>query len=300
MESALLQSDRDSTANSQSVSSVVSDYSLLFNSFFNFSESPFNNTPDPHFFFNSQQHRETLVNLIFGIENRRGFLVVTGEIGGGKTTICRQVLHQLPETTKTAVILNPNISPTHLMATIVDEFGIEPGGKTKRHYYEALNRFLLEGLTQGRNACIIIDEAQCLSPKVLDEIRLLSNLETSQKKLLQIVLMGQPELRELLQKPSLTQLRQRIGVHCHLRPLSQEDTKNYIEHRLSQVDQGNCELTFDPDVLQKIYDITRGIPRLINALCDRILMSAYAGQTKVINEDVANSAFEETAFVCAS
>jgi len=278
---------------------AISDYTLLFNSFFNFSENPFNNTPDPHFYYQSEQHREILANLIFGIENRRGFLVVTGEIGGGKTTTCRQLLAHLPEATRTAVILNPNISATHLMAKIIDEFDIEAKGKTKRHYYEALNQFLLEGLENNRNACLIIDEAQCLSPKVLDEIRLLSNLETSQKKLLQIVLMGQPELKDLLNKPSLTQLRQRIGVYCHLKALSPSETENYIQHRLTQANHGASELTFDSDVLQKIYEITRGVPRLINALCDRILMSAYAGQTKVVTEDIADSAFEETAYVCA-
>jgi general secretion pathway protein A len=278
--------------------SEIQDYSLLFNGFFGFRESPFNNTPDPHFFFMSSQHREILTNMIFGIVERRGFVAVTGEIGAGKTTICRQLLHQLPRETKTAVILNPNLSGLHLLATIVRDFGIECKGRTKKHYFDALNAFLLNGLEKNQNACLIVDEAQCLTTRVLDEIRLLSNLETSQRKLLQIVLMGQPELREILERPALTQLRQRIGVFCHLKALGRNETREYIEHRLARAQEGTGEIVIDQTVINRVYEATRGVPRLVNSLCDRILMSAFAHQTKAVTWEVAQSAFEETAFVC--
>jgi general secretion pathway protein A len=279
--------------------SDIEDYSLLFNGFFGFRESPFNNTPDPHFFFMSQKHREILMNMVFGIEQRRGFIAVTGEIGAGKTTLCRQLMLQLPRETKTAVILNPNLSGTHLLATILRDFGVECKGRTKKHYFDALNEFLLSGLERHQNACIIIDESQCLSTKVLDEIRMLSNLETSQRKLLQIVLMGQPELRGILERPQLTQLRQRVSVFCHLKALDRNETRDYIEHRLQCAQEGSCEIVFDQFVINKIYETTRGIPRLINSLCDRILMAAFAGQTKGITWEVARTAFEETAFICS-
>jgi len=277
----------------------ISSYTMLFNEFFGFREPPFTNTANPHLFYMSKRHREVLTSMLFGIEQRRGFIVVTGEIGAGKTTLCRRLLHQLSPDMKTAVILNPNLSATHLLAAIVHDFGIECKGRTKKHYFDALNAFLLKGLGRNENACLIIDETQCLSRKVIEEIRLLSNLETSERKLLQIVLMGQPELKDILMHPSLTQLRQRIGVFCHLGGLDSNETQSYIEHRLSSVTDGNTRLSMTADVINKIHEMTRGIPRLINGLCERILMCAYAQQTTEITMNVSHDAFEDAAFICA-
>jgi len=275
------------------------NYLDCFNRFFGFSESPFNNTPDPNFFFMSQHHHEALTSLNFGIYQRRGFLVLTGEVGAGKTTLCRQFLAQLSPEIKTAVILNSRVSGTHLLSSVVQDFGIIPRGKGRRGLYEALAAFLLDGINRNQNACLIIDEAQCLNLRVLEEIRLLSNLETSKQKLIQIVLMGQPELRDLLKKPSLRQLRQRIGVYVHLRGFTPNETRDYILHRLSCVSRGESKIAISTDVFERIHEATRGTPRLINTACDRILMAAYAHQTSHITLDVARDAFEEISFICA-
>ena len=268
------------------------------NAFFGFSENPFNNTPDPSFFFMSRQHREALLSMNFGIYQRRGFIVVTGEVGCGKTTLCRRFFTQLSPEIKTAIILNSRISGTHLLCSVVHDFGIPYKGKVKRGLYEALSSFLLEGIQHNQNACLIIDEAQALNLKVLEEIRLVSNFETSKQKLIQIVLMGQPELRETLERPSLRQLRQRIGVYVHLKGLDLPETRDYVLHRLNVVSQGASTINFDFDVIKQIHGMTRGIPRLINTACDRVLMAAYKEQTKEITMAVAGQAFEEIAFVC--
>jgi len=275
------------------------DFTLLFHEFFGFRENPFSNTPDPGFFYMSRNHKEALLSMLFGVKQRRGFIVVTGEIGAGKTTLVRHFLQQLPQDLKTAVILNPKISTTHLLSSVARDFGIPNPGKTRRSIYEGLSKFLLQGMQHDQNACLIIDESQCLNVKVLEEIRLLSNLETAKQKLIQIVLVGQPEMREVLMQPSLTQLRQRIGVYVHLNGLSRDDTSAYIEHRLQQVGDGTVKILFESSVIRKIHEISRGIPRLINALCDRILMSAFAQQTYAIHDSVAATAFEELAFICA-
>lgn len=269
-----------------------------FNSFFGFSENPFSNTPDPSFFFMSRFHQEALLSMNFGVYQRRGFIVVTGEVGAGKTTLCRRFLAQLSPEIKTAVILNSRVSGTHLLSSVIQDFGISSKWKGKRGLYESLAAFLLEGIQQHQNACLIIDEAQCLNLKVLEEIRLLSNLETSKQKLIQIVLLGQPEFREILKRPSLRQLRQRVGVSIHLKGLDLVEARDYIFHRLGHVSCGPCQIAFDAEVLERIHQMTRGIPRLINTACDRILMSAYTKQTKEINMEVAREAFDEVSFMC--
>ncbi len=273
-------------------------YTFLFNSFFGFRESPFNNTPDSQFFYMGRRHREILMNMIFGIQMRRGFIVVTGEIGAGKSTLCRQFLQDIPAEIKTAVVLNPNMSGTHLLGHIVKDFGIQCKGNTKQEYFEALNAFLLEGIAHQQNACLVIDEAQCLGVRLLEEIRLLTNLETGKQKLLQIILMGQPELRDILAKPELTQLRQRIGVFCQLQGMSLDEMKDYALHRLHHASESLCQLSFEEAIWPRIHQISRGIPRLINSLCDRILMAAFAQQTKEISMELAAPAFEEMAFIC--
>lgn len=279
--------------------SETGEFSQVFNSFFGFHENPFNNTPDPQFFFKSRQHREALVNLLFGVEQRRGFIVLTGEIGAGKTTLCRHFLNELSRDIKTAVILNSKISSIHLLTAVAHDFGIDVKRHTKKKIYESMSQFLLEGIEHNQNACLVIDEAQGLTVKLLEEIRLLSNLETAKQKLIQIVLMGQPELKDLLMKPSLTQLRQRIGVFVHLRGLDLDDASDYIRHRLQYAGRGVCTVSFSQEVLIRIHQMTRGIPRLINTVCDKILMAAFAAQTREISLDIAESAFEEAAFMCA-
>ena len=287
------------TQNRETATTAIEEYSILFNSFFGFREFPFNNTPDPNFFFRSRQHEEALMSMIFGIEQRRGFIVVTGEIGAGKTTLCRHFLNQLSPSVRTAVILNPNLSGSHLLASIVKDFGITAAGDSKKNYFDALNDFLIHGLENNQNTCVIIDEAQCLNPKVLEEVRLLTNLETTKQKLLQVVLTGQPELKDVLLKPALKQLRQRVGVSVHLKGLEAQETGDYIQSRLHYVQEGEQGLMFHEDVVVKIHELSRGIPRLVNAICDRILMAAFARQTKEVTMEVAQSAFDEMAFVCA-
>jgi len=290
---------KDLAPKTSNLSFSVEEYSDQFNAFFGFREMPFNNTPNPNLFYMSENHREALASILFGVKQRRGFIVLTGEIGAGKTTLSRHFLSQIPADIKTAMVLNPNLSGTHLLASIVQDFGIECRGKTKKDYFDALNRFLLEGLEKDQNACLIIDESQRLSVRLLEEVRLLSNLETSKQKLIQIVLMGQPELREVLLRPELTQLRQRVGVFFHLKGLSLSETRRYIEHRLECVREGVTPVVFDNFVIGKIFLATRGIPRLINAVSDRILMAAYSRHTRTITWETAQTAFEEMDLICA-
>lgn len=289
---------QDSVEAKSSYASLSQDYNLSFNSFFEFAENPFSNTPDPNFFYMSRQHREVLLSMIFGVQQRRGFIVVTGEIGAGKTTLCRRFLQQLAPEIKTAVILNPKISSTHLLSSVVRDFGIPDCGKTKRGIYEGLSQFLLDGIQHSQNACLIVDEAQSLNLKVLEEIRLLSNLETSKQKLMQIILIGQPELKEILMRGSLKQIRQRLGVHVHLNGLNLEETVHYIQQRLNCAGGGNCRVSFNLDVVHAVHKMSQGIPRLINTICDRVLIAAYARQTYEITLEVAQSAFEELVFIC--
>lgn len=275
------------------------NYLQLFNDFFGFKEHPFTNTPDPDFFYMSHQHHEALMSMMFGVQQRRGFIVVTGEVGSGKTTLCRKFLRQINPEIKTAVILNPKVSGLHLLTSIIHDFGIPFQGKSKKDIFEALNKFLLDGMPKNQNACLIIDEAQCLSPKVIEEIRLLSNLETSKRKLLQIVLMGQPELRDVLKKPNLRQLRQRIGVYVHLKGFDLFQTGEYIRHRLGLANQGSATLEFDSELVSHIYKCSGGSPRLVNTICDRILMAAFIRKVRnKIDMAVAQEAFDEINFIC--
>lgn len=275
----------------------IVEYASLFRAFFNLKENPFTNTPDPDFFFMSSQHREALVNLLFGVEQSKGFMVVTGEIGAGKTTLCRQFLREVSKQVKTAVILNPNLSRTHLLASIINDLGLKDTVRSRRDQFEILNRFLLELAEQNGKACLVIDEAQCLNPLVLEEIRLLSNLETSKQKLLQIILVGQPELQKLLKRHSLLQLRQRIGIVCHLQGMACDETGAYIRHRLVHGSEGTPQAVFEDTVIEKIHEISRGIPRLINLLCDRALIAAFARQTHRIAWDEIAAGIEELSFI---
>lgn len=260
----------------------------MYESFFGLKEPPFNVTPDPRFIYFSRHHREALSTLHYGIEHRRGFMEISGEIGAGKTTLCRTLLKDLEGRTHTAFIFNPKLSQTELLETIIEDLGITTRGKRRKDYFDALNRFLLEELEKGMNTVVIIDEAQNLSPKALEQIRLLSNLETTREKLIQIILVGQPELRGLLARPDLAQLRQRITLRYHLPSLSQEETVRYLAHRLQVA--GCEERLFTPEAVDRIYERSTGIPRLINVLADRALLAGFTQGLRIVETALIDEA----------
>jgi general secretion pathway protein A len=243
--------------------------------FYGFREPPFSLTPDPRFLFLSERHREALEHLLYGIRERKGFIQITGEVGAGKTTLCRAALERLGPSYRTALILNPVLSSPQLLRTILVELGIEPPGRSDRAVYlEQLNEFLLAQVPLGRDVVLIIDEAQDLSAELLEQVRLLSNLETDRQKLIQIVLLGQPELKAMLDDPQLRQLRQRITVRYHLTPLDRDETELYVNWRM-QVAGGNGRPTFTPWAMRRIHRYAGGVPRLINAVCDTALLAGY-------------------------
>jgi len=265
----------------------------LYKEYFNFSELPFSIAPDPYFLYLSARHQEGLAHLLYGIENGGGFVVLTGEVGTGKTTLCHSLLEQLPEGVDIALILNPKLNSLELLANICDELGIpyDPGKAGLKEFTDLLNRYLLDAHALGRRTVLMIDEAQNLSLDVLEQIRLLTNLETSKTKLLQIVLVGQPELKNLLNRKELRQLNQRVTARYHLEALTLEETRNYIRHRLT-VSGGDSGI-FRDNAIRRIYRISKGIPRLINILCDRALLGAFATGVKSITPAMVNKAAQE-------
>lgn len=254
----------------------------MYLDYYNLAEQPFNITPDPRFLYFSKHHQEAYDHLMYGIQGRRGFIELTGEVGSGKTTLCRAVLANLGEGTETALILNPSLTETQLLRAILNDFGLNVKGRDRLAYIETLNEFLLIKNREGTNVALLIDEAQDLTPEVMEQVRLLSNLETDQHKLIQIVLCGQPELKERLARPDLRQLRQRITVRYHIPPLTLEETMMYIHHRL-WVAGSNGTLTFDAGAVREINRYTKGGPRLINAVCDHALLAGYVAQTQTID-----------------
>ncbi|HET9792930.1 MAG TPA: AAA family ATPase [Thermoanaerobaculia bacterium] len=245
----------------------------IYNDYYGFRESPFNITPDPRFLFFSDRHREAFNHVLFGIRERKGFIQLTGEVGAGKTTVCRAILEELGPAYRTALVLNPCMTAAQLFRTILTEFGL-PRRADRTASLETLNRFLLEQVGEQRDVVLIIDEAQDLDDDLLEQVRLLSNLETDRRKLLQIVLIGQPELREKLDARGLRQLRQRITVRYHLTPLDRGETERYIEHRMNVA---GCDRapTFTPWAIRRIHGYSRGIPRLINAAADKTLLAGF-------------------------
>jgi len=255
---------------------------LVYLEFYGLNEPPFNITPSPRFLFFSAKHREGLNHLLYAIRERKGFAQLTGEVGAGKTTICRALLGELDEQYATALILNPALDASQLLQAIATEFGLNVHGKDRLETVAALNQFLLDQLQKGHDAVLIIDEAQNLTDDLLEQIRLLSNLETDDRKLLQIVLMGQPELRDRLNAHSLRQLRQRITVRFHLNPLNRDEVSRYIQHRL-EVSGGNGAPYFTRGAIWRVHRYSAGIPRLINAVCDKCLLAGYVQQRDEIN-----------------
>lgn len=264
----------------------------LYQSYFNFSELPFSISPDPRFMYMSERHQEGLAHLLYGINQGGGFVALTGEVGTGKTTLCHCLLQQLPDNVDIALILNPKLTAVELLATICDELGIAHASLSAKSLIDAINAYLLAAYAEGRRSVLLIDEAQNLSLEVLEQIRLLTNLETSKAKLLQIILVGQPELNQMLARQELRQLNQRITARYHLGPLSLDETRAYILHRL-RVCHGSHRL-FQAAAIRKIYRYSAGVPRLINILCDRALLGAYATNTRQIGPAIIVRAASET------
>ena len=266
----------------------------MYESFYRFNQKPFSITSNPSFLFLSRRHKEALAHLTYGIQERVGFIEITGEVGAGKTTVCRALLNRLDEKTKTAFIFNSNLSESQLMQTIVDDLGIRTSQKNKADLFSTLNYFLIEQLKLRNNVVILIDEAQNLSLKLLEQIRMLSNLESDNEKLLQIVLVGQPELRDKLNQPELKQLRQRIGVRYHIGALSHDEIPPYIAHRLRMAgEHGNAGPVFETDAVEEIYRYSGGIPRLINLLCNKALLAGFVLETRKINGELVKQCILE-------
>lgn len=263
----------------------------MYAAYFGLKENPFKLAPEPRYLFLSEYHRDALNCLIYGIKEKKGFILITGGIGTGKTTICRSLLTYLDDSVETALIFNTAISDLDLLETMIKEYGISIRGKqrSKKICIDALNEFLLMKFAAGKNVVLLIDEAQNLSHDVLEQVRMLSNLETERDKLIQIVLIGQPELNNALMLPALRQLNERITVRHELQPLSPKNVRKYIEHRL-QVAGGPGSIRFTSGALGLIFNFTEGIPRRINAVCDRALLIAYTKEIIKINRKLVKVA----------
>jgi len=267
----------------------------MYQVYYGFSEMPFNITPDPRFLYLSPTHQEALQHLKYGVEERKGFIVPVGEVGCGKTTLCRRFLNEIdPARFDTALILNPRVTETQMLKAILTELGETKLARSQVDLVAQVNRVLLERIDQGRDIVLIIDEAQNLSFAVLEQMRLLSNLETDKQKLLQIVLIGQPELKEILARKELRQLRQRILVHYELHALSLDDTRHYIHHRLTLAGSLG-QPVFTPWALRAIHRASRGIPRVVNNLCDKAMLSAFIRESDVVNYWDARRAIRDMA-----
>jgi len=265
----------------------------MYSEYFGLTELPFSIAPDPRYLYMSDQHREALAHLVYGLHSDGGFVLLTGEVGTGKTTVCRCLLEQIPENTDVAFVLNPKLSVEELLATICDELGIHyPEGNTSiKVFVDHINAYLLKAHAQGRKTVLILEEAQNLSTDVLEQVRLLTNLETNQCKLLQIIMLGQPELKDMLSRPELRQLAQRITARYHLSSLPRKEVAAYVNHRLAVA--GTRNRLFPPSTIGKLFRLSGGIPRLINLLCDRALLGAYVqGQDRVDKPTLSQAAHE--------
>ncbi len=269
----------------------------MYKNYFGLREEPFNITPDPRYLYLTAQHREALNHILYGIYQRKGFICITGEVGAGKTTLCRALLRELGDKYNTALILNPVLSETQLLRAIAEEFGLDSRRPDRLEYLNQINRYLLEVNAQGRDAVLIIDEAQDMPDETIEMTRLLSNLEAETQKLLQIVLLGQPELREKLVKPELRQLAQRITVRFHLGRMSRRETADYITHRLHVAGlpggRDGPVVQFDAGALRELHRHAEGTPRLVNAIADKALLAGYVYRTGHINKRLVRLAVKE-------
>jgi general secretion pathway protein A len=268
----------------------------LYAPHFGLRRDPFSIAPDPRYLFMTEQHREALAHLLFGVKGGGGFVLLTGEIGAGKTTVCRCFLEQVPRDVNIAYILNPRQTVDELLESICEDFRIPLSPRVRgaglKPMVDALNHFLLQTHALGQSCVLIIDEAQNLSEDVLEQLRLLTNLETAERKLLQIILIGQPELRRMLERPKLEQMAQRVLARYHLRALGPEDTGRYVRHRM-EVAGLSGPLPFSPSALAAVHEISRGVPRRINLLCDRSLLGAYAKGRRSVDTSMVERAATE-------
>lgn len=261
----------------------------MYEAFFSLDDSPFVLTPDPRFLLRSKSHHEILSTLLYGITSQKGLIALIGDVGTGKTTLCRALLRELPGEVQSALVLNPHLSEAELVGTILDDLGIERRGSTKGELMTTLNQHLLAAGADGKTVVVVLDEAQQMTDEALEQIRILSTLETATRKLLQIVLAGQPELEEKLQRRELRQLDQRIGIRCYLEPLSRKDTYRYIEHRL-RVAGLPGSVPFTRAAMARIFHYSGGVPRVINLVCDRALMAAFGARAREITPAMVRTA----------
>jgi general secretion pathway protein A len=264
----------------------------VYESHYGFAEKPFNLTPDPKYLYLSQRHTEAFAHLEFGRRERGGFILVTGEVGTGKTTLARYFLSRLDSRTATAFVLYPALTAAELLRSTLEDLHIPVPGTSLKDHVDALHRFLLEAREKGRDVVLLIDEAQDLSSEVLEQIRLISNLETDTEKLIQIVLMGQSELQEMLSRRELRQLAQRVTAQYHLSPLSRPETEDYVAHRL-RVAGGEGKVSFTPGALAVVHQRSGGVPRLINLICDRALLAGYVQGVRVVDASMVRRAARE-------
>ena|SRR3990167_4110159 len=268
----------------------------MYYDFYQLTENPFNVTADPDFFFSSKHHTHAFSSLVYGIEQRKGIVVITGEVGTGKTTLLKKLTKHFDHEKKFALILNPCVSEIQLLQMIHQDLGLQQTQRNKISLIQSLNEYLLSEFSKGHNVILLIDEAQNLGKKQLEQIRLLSNLETDKEKLIQIILIGQPELHQKLQLNELRQLRQRIAVHYHLTPLDKEDIFYYIEHRIKKAmrdSKQSMSIQFSEDAIEKIYKITHGYPRTINMLCDRALLASFVVESFYIDKNMIENCAKE-------
>lgn len=255
----------------------------MYTEYYGLLRAPFEMTPDPSFLYLGEAHREGLATLVYGVSSGKGFVMLTGEVGTGKTTLLHALLGQLDSQTRSAFIFNPRLNPLDFFRILFEELEIEAQGRTKAEYLLSLNQFLIERLGKNEKTLLIVDEAQNLSAEMLEEIRLLSNLETPRSKLIQIMLVGQPELKEMLRRPDLRQLRQRIALAHHLRPFDEAEMSDYVEDRLRKAGYTGRRL-FKRSALKELYQVTGGTPRLINSVCDSAMLLGFAKQRTAIDQ----------------
>ncbi len=264
----------------------------MYTKFFGLQEKPFEITPDPRFLYLSPKHKEALAHLLYAVNENKGFTVVTGEVGTGKTVLLRTLLARMDGDTRTAFLFNPKLDPNDFFRSICEDLELNVSGGTKGEYLSQLQNFLVDSFAQKKRVVLVIDEAQTLGGQLLEEVRLLTNLETPERKLLQVILLGQPELDAILEQPEFRPLKQRISVRYRLEPLNWEETRAYVKKRLKAAGARNLYL-FTPNALKTVYRYSKGIPRLINVVCDNALLNGYASDRRVIGRSIVQEVIDD-------